>query len=74
MINSEASPDSAVDRILLPGAADDEEGVSGLVKSVGGADCPGESLFPEIQGAGLRATLSQYLVTIMVEVARTLRR
>jgi hypothetical protein len=43
-INSEASPDTAVDRILLLGAADDEGGVRGRVESVEGADCPGRVL------------------------------
>jgi hypothetical protein len=41
MMNSEASPDNAVDRILLPGEADDEGRVSGRVEYVEGADYPG---------------------------------
>jgi hypothetical protein len=44
MINSEASPDNALDRILLPSAADDEGGVRGRVEGVEGADCPGRVL------------------------------
>jgi hypothetical protein len=58
------------DQFGAPGAADDEGGVKGRVEYVEGADYLGRVL----PGAGLRATLSEYLVTIMFEVARSLRR